>query len=124
MQEERNAALTPAPGSGAPTGSAVPPAPRTDGLPKELSWFRPIDADGDGQISLYEWRTSGRALEEFRRMDRNDDGFLTVAEAVYSGRNPPPAVAVASPPDPRGSGGRSFGPPGKGSGPFGKGPGR
>src|SRR5207253_1806914 len=57
---------------------------RASKLPKELpAWFRQIDTDGDAQIGLYEWKTSGRAIEEFVRMDRNGDGFLTVDEVLY-----------------------------------------
>lgn len=53
-------------------------------LPKELpAWFAALDTDKDGQIGLYEWKASGRSLEEFRRIDRNDDGFLTVEEVLY-----------------------------------------
>jgi Ca2+-binding EF-hand superfamily protein len=50
------------------------------GLP---DWFRQLDTDGDGQIGLYEWRAGGRAVDEFIRMDRNDDGFVTPEEVLY-----------------------------------------
>ena len=50
------------------------------GLP---DWFRQLDTDGDGQIGLYEWRAGGRAVDEFVRMDRNDDGFVTAEEVLY-----------------------------------------
>jgi Ca2+-binding EF-hand superfamily protein len=50
------------------------------GLP---DWFRQLDTDGDGQIGLYEWRAGGRTLEEFTRIDRNDDGFLTPEEVLF-----------------------------------------
>lgn len=43
-------------------------------------WFHQVDADGDGQIGLYEWRTSGRPVEAFRRIDRNGDGIVTANE--------------------------------------------
>jgi hypothetical protein len=46
-------------------------------------WFIRLDADGDGQVGLYEWKTSGRPLEEFSRMDRNGDGFVTVPELLF-----------------------------------------
>ncbi len=53
--------------------------------PKDLpAWFKQLDTDGDGQVGLYEWRRSGRPLEEFAAMDRNDDGFLTVEEVLYA----------------------------------------
>jgi hypothetical protein len=51
------------------------------GLP---DWFARLDTDGDGQIGLYEWRPGGRALDEFARIDRNDDGFVTSEEVLYS----------------------------------------
>src|SRR5205807_8961735 len=52
-------------------------------LPKELpAWFAEIDTDKDGQIGLYEWVKAGRNVDEFRAMDRNDDGLLTVDEVL------------------------------------------
>jgi hypothetical protein len=64
-------------------GGRRPAAHRGSRLPKELpGWFAELDTDGDGQIGLYEWKTSGRSLAEFRRIDRNDDGFLTVEEVL------------------------------------------
>jgi hypothetical protein len=65
---------------------AEPPRPvvyRAGKLPKELpAWFAPIDVDGDAQIGLYEWRASGRPIDEFLKIDRNNDGFLTVEEVL------------------------------------------
>src|SRR5262249_14533478 len=56
---------------------------RAGKLPKELPpWFQQIDKDGDGQIGLYEWKNSGRPLDEFFKIDRNGDGFLTVEEVL------------------------------------------
>ena len=46
-------------------------------------WFIRLDADGDGQVGLYEWKTSGRPLAEFVRMDRNGDGFITMPELLF-----------------------------------------
>ena len=52
-------------------------------LPKELpAWFVQLDTDKDGQVALYEWKASGRSLEEFDQLDRNKDGFLTVDEVL------------------------------------------
>jgi len=52
-------------------------------LPKDIpDWFKQIDSDGDGQIGLYEWKASGRSLDEFRKIDRNNDGFLTIDEVM------------------------------------------
>jgi Ca2+-binding EF-hand superfamily protein len=60
-----------------------PVAYRVGKLPKELpAWFSQLDTDGDAQIGLYEWRNSGRAIEEFEKIDRNGDGFLTVDEVL------------------------------------------
>jgi hypothetical protein len=56
---------------------------RAGHVPKELPpWFTQMDTDKDAQIGLYEWLAAGRPLEEFRRMDRNDDGFLTIEEVL------------------------------------------
>jgi Ca2+-binding EF-hand superfamily protein len=55
-----------------------------ENLPKELpSWFKELDTNHDAQIGLYEWKASGRPLAEFLRMDRNNDGFLTVEEVLW-----------------------------------------
>jgi hypothetical protein len=63
---------------------ARPSVFRAGKLPPGLpDWFRQLDKDGDGQIGLYEWRAGGRSLEEFARIDRNDDGFLTPEEVLY-----------------------------------------
>jgi hypothetical protein len=42
--------------------------------------YRSRDTDGDGQIGLYEWPRSDYA--GFRRLDLNDDGFLTPRELL------------------------------------------
>jgi Ca2+-binding EF-hand superfamily protein len=60
-------------------GAKLPP-----GVP---SWFQELDQDGEGQVSLYRWKLSGRDLEEFVEMDRNEDGFLTVEEVLYYQRS-------------------------------------
>ena len=75
------------------SGSVEPPAKdeekpdprptvlRYGNLPKELpAWWADVDADKDVQLSLYEWRTAGKKVEEFVALDSNTDGFLTVEE--------------------------------------------
>jgi Ca2+-binding EF-hand superfamily protein len=49
------------------------------GLPR---WFQALDRDGDGQVSLHEWRTAGRSLDEFDRYDLNGDGMITAEEIL------------------------------------------
>jgi Ca2+-binding EF-hand superfamily protein len=51
--------------------------PGANGLP---AWFTKFDTDMDGQISLFEWRQSGRPIAEFQEMDLNGDGLLTKDE--------------------------------------------
>jgi Ca2+-binding EF-hand superfamily protein len=62
-------------------------------LPRELpAWFAQLDTDQDGQIGLYEWKASGKSLQEFDEMDRNKDGFLTVDEVLrFVNKGNPPA---------------------------------
>jgi len=48
------------------------------------AWFAQIDLDKDGQISLYEWKKAGKDIEEFLKLDLNDDGFLTAKEVLRS----------------------------------------
>jgi hypothetical protein len=95
-----------------------PSVVRAGKLPKELpAWFREADTDGDAQIGLYEWRAKGWPIEQFRQMDRNNDGFLTVDEVLraQNGGNP---IVVASAADGAASpgagpgGARAGGPPG------------
>lgn len=64
---------------------------RAGRLPRGIpDWFVQLDKDGDGQIGLYEWRKGNRPLEEFFKMDRNDDGFVTIDEVMrYLAQQPP-----------------------------------
>jgi Ca2+-binding EF-hand superfamily protein len=56
---------------------------RAGKLPPGLPlWFVQLDADSDGQIALFEWRPSGWPLEEFGKLDSNDDGFLEATELL------------------------------------------
>src|SRR5262249_6021440 len=69
-------------------------------LPRELpAWFAEADEDGDGQIGLYEWKKKGWPMAEFQRMDRNNDGFLTIEEVLQSlGITPNPNAVAGGPP--------------------------
>ncbi|GIW97744.1 MAG: calcium sensor EFh [Pirellulaceae bacterium] len=55
----------------------------TEGLP---GWFYERDADGDRQVSMAEFAKQWDALkmEEFTRLDTNDDGLLTAQEVLRS----------------------------------------
>ena len=50
-----------------------------EGLP---SWFVRLDIDQDGQIALYEWRRAGLPVEEFPKLDLDDDGLLVPEELL------------------------------------------
>jgi Ca2+-binding EF-hand superfamily protein len=51
--------------------------------PKALPpWFQALDRDGDGQVTLHEWRTAGRSVEEFDKYDLNGDGMITAEEIL------------------------------------------
>ncbi len=54
------------------------------------SWFTDNEKDGDGQIAMHEW--PGDRLDEFKKYDRNLDGFITLEEALRT----VPKAAVAS----------------------------
>jgi hypothetical protein len=54
-------------------------------LPRDLpAWFTELDTDQDAQVGLYEWKASTRSFDEFDKVDRNGDGFLTVEETLRS----------------------------------------
>jgi hypothetical protein len=64
-----------------------PVAMRYGKLPKGLpDWFDSNDTDKDGQVSLYEWRKSGRELKDFLEMDLNNDGLVTADEYLRFAR--------------------------------------
>lgn len=52
------------------------------------TWFHDLDKDEDGQINLSEWRKGGKKLDEFRKYDLNDDGFITAEEVDQYLRKP------------------------------------
>jgi EF hand len=47
------------------------------GGPALPTWFAALDADGDNQVSLFEWRKGGKPVATFNEMDLNADGLLT-----------------------------------------------
>jgi EF hand len=75
---------------------------RAGKLPPNLpKWFAELDKDGDGQVSMAEWRRAGKDIEEFQKYDRNDDGLLTpqevlrqeaLAKAGATGYEPPSVI--------------------------------
>jgi Ca2+-binding EF-hand superfamily protein len=90
-EEAKNASVDP---NGPPMPSTTvvedkkPVIFRNDNLPKDLpDWFKKLDTDKDGQIGLYEWKAAGKDLDEFRKYDRNGDGFITVEEALWYEKN-------------------------------------
>lgn len=53
-------------------------------LPRGLpSWFKALDKDGDGQISLHEWLQGGKEIREFSEYDLNGDGLITPDEVLH-----------------------------------------
>ncbi len=61
---------------------------RAGKLPKDMpSWFETLDKDKDGQVGLYEWKTdSNKTSDEFRALDFNGDGFITIDECLRNNR--------------------------------------
>jgi Ca2+-binding EF-hand superfamily protein len=99
-----------------------PPVYRAGKLPQEIpQWFKDYDTDGDAQIGVYEWKTTGRPFDEFNGLDRNGDGFVTIDETLYfvaqQKNNGSPGERVAS------RGGDSRGGDNRGSSSSSRGPG-
>ena len=94
---------------------------RAGNLPRDVpAWFAQLDTDKDGQVGLYEWKASGKSIQEFDEMDSNKDGFLTVDEVLHfvnKGKNPAGQTQLAQ----QNNGFGGYGSPGYGS-PGGYGP--
>jgi len=69
-----------------PEEEKLPVVYRVGKLPAELKkvapWFEQVDKDKDGQVGLYEWKSAGKDIDEFLKMDANGDGFVTVEELL------------------------------------------
>jgi hypothetical protein len=90
-------------GPGESSGDRKPTIYRMSNLPKELAWMRDLDTDGDNQIGLYEWKNSGRPLQEFYDYDRNKDGFVTIDEAMFFHNLKYPGAVASNGGSPNGS---------------------
>jgi Ca2+-binding EF-hand superfamily protein len=67
-----------------------PPAKIGSKLPEGLPpWFKELDKNHDGQISLLEWLNGGKTRDEFRVYDLNGDGFITADEVLRYLRSQP-----------------------------------
>lgn len=74
------------------------PSARAGAAPASLpAWFRALDADNDGQVSLYEWKAAGRLVAAFRKLDRNGDGLLTAREVLAAPAQAIPANRAPAP---------------------------
>jgi hypothetical protein len=85
-RRERRKQPTVPPPWAALVGDKKKPERRASLLPANVpAWFREYDTDGDGQVSLSEWKAKGHSIEDFKKADLNGDGFITVKELLRAG---------------------------------------
>jgi hypothetical protein len=81
------------PPTSTPAAAPAPVAPQAPAaVPAAPAAFSAIDADGNGRITLEEWRNFQE--REFRRLDRNNDGVISREEMAAPG---PSRAAPARP---------------------------
>jgi Ca2+-binding EF-hand superfamily protein len=74
------------------------PTPK-ERLPKDTpSWFLEKDANGDGQVAMFEYTSqwSDKVAEEFAQVDLDGDGLITPKECLAAGDFKPSAGSTAS----------------------------
>jgi hypothetical protein len=85
QRERRKQPTVPPPWAGL-VGNKPKPDRRASILPANVpAWFKEYDTDGDGQVSLSEWKARGHSIEDFKKADLNGDGFITVKELLRAG---------------------------------------
>lgn len=76
------------PPTASPAAAPAPVAPQAPAaVPAAPAAFSAIDADGNGRITLEEWRNFQE--REFRRLDRNNDGVISREEMAAPGPSRP-----------------------------------
>ena len=64
-------------------GEDRPRVARAGNLPPGLpAWFEQLATDEDGQVALFEWRRAKWSIDEFEKLDGNEDGFLDINEIL------------------------------------------
>ena len=80
---QRRDSSRPQPGNtnGQPVPSSFFVMPERVKVIKELSAdLKEVDVDQDGMVALYEWTDAGKPFQDYFKLDRNDDGFVTAEE--------------------------------------------
>ena len=95
-----------------------PHGPGKPGHPKPEEIFKKLDADGDGNVTLEEFKKGPKSKEHpekaeeiFKKIDANSDGNITLEE--FKAHRPPHPPGKGGP----GKGGPGKGGPGKGGAP-------